>query len=858
MTLPLENNINIAVKKIAAQRIRANKGKNAFIISAIVLTTVLFAAVFAVAGGFLDQWKQIQRQQYGAAHGGIKFLTQQQYEILAASDRKKEIFYTRVVGMAENEELAKLDTEVRYAQDGSAKSFLCYPSTGRMPEQENEIATSTLVLDALGVPCELGASVPLTISVDGEKYRKDFTLCGFWKGYERAGAQEAWVSEICADSIAPAAQQPLAESGRYGGIFCADIYFDSEWNVMEQMNALLEDAGKESGIYMLPISTNPSCGLGISPEQLDPAFFLAAAVLLAIIGFVGYLIIYNMFVISVTQDIQFFGLLRTIGASGKQIRGIVRRQAFRLAVLGMPPGLAAGYLVGRLFLPYVLTQIDIDQTGVYRINPLVLLGAVFFSLLTVWISSLKPCRYAAKISAMEAVRYVDGDSMAQRQGGRTGTKRKRRITPWTMAAGNLRRSRKQAVFVVLSIALGMILLNATYTAVSGFDMETYIEKYAVADFYITDYSVLSVGRVGQKNLEGISVRLLEEINERDGLENHINLYGKEIVHTMPDHIRERVGQMTGSDAPGIQGMRELMEQLEMYGYTGTIVYGMDAAALKYVTLEQGTVDEALWESGRGVIVDDFFYHGAAGVPGQSPLYRPGEEIQLTDTEGVERVCTVTAVGGLRYDAGTHYDLDLGLNIILPLKRYQEIFGETQPLCTMFDVEDAHREETEEWIERYCTQTEKNMSYISYRTYEKDFQKEKAAYSVIGGVLSGILALIGLLNFMNVTITSLLARQKEMAVLGAAGMEQRQIRRMLAFEGMAYIGLAALFSATAGTWICYFLCTKLAGNRWAFRYHFTLLPVLLCLPFLLGAAVAVPLMFYRRIRKKSIVERLRSH
>lgn len=75
MTLLLENNINTAVKKIAAQCIRANKGKSAFIISAIILTTVLFAAVFAVVGGFLDQWKQIQRQQYGAAHGGNPALT---------------------------------------------------------------------------------------------------------------------------------------------------------------------------------------------------------------------------------------------------------------------------------------------------------------------------------------------------------------------------------------------------------------------------------------------------------------------------------------------------------------------------------------------------------------------------------------------------------------------------------------------------------------------------------------------------------------------------------------------------------------------------------------------------------------
>lgn len=851
MTFPFENNTNAAVRKLAVQRIRADRGKNIFVILAVVLTTSLFAALFAVAGGFLDQNRQVQQRYYGTAHGSIKFLTKEQCDLLEACDTPEAIYYTRVVGMAVNEELLKMSTEVRFAQDGSAKSFLCYPSVGTMPREGDEIATSTLVLEALGIPCELGVTVPLRISVDDVLYEKEFRLCGFWEGYERAGAQMVWVSEAYADGIAPAAHAGVYDTGGYGGIFCADIYFPSEWNVEKQMDDLLAELGEESGVWELPVKTNPSCGLGLSDGEIDITFILASLLLLGIIVFVGYLIIYNMFSISVAQDVQFFGLLRTIGAGGRQIRGIVRKQAFRLALIGLPFGLIAGYLIGLLLLPYALTEVNIDVTGIYRINPFVLTGAVVFSMLTVYISSLKPCRYAARISAVEAVTYVENDGSV-----RMKTKKSRRATPFTMAAGNLRRGRRKAFFVVVSLAFGMILLNTTYTAVTGFDLETYIDMYAVADFCVSDYTVLNTaGMPGEENLNGISAAFMREIEGRPGLEDSTYVYARSITQQVPDEITERVLQQKAS-ARMVRSTEDSENTLIQYRTTGAVVYGIDDPALNLVTVTKGEVDEMLWKSGKGVIIDDFYYHGI-GPAGDSPLYRIGDEIVLTDEKGIGHAYQVMAIGSMEGDAGTHFSLDLGLSVILPIESYREVYGGTQPMTAVYNVADEYREAAEDWLADYSTNVEKNLDYISYRTYEKEFQESKATYAVIGSVLGVILALIGLLNFVNVTVTSMLARQKEMAVLGAAGMTHRQMKQMLAWEGISYIGLAALITVTCGTGIGYFICDKLVGNMWAFRYRFTLLPILMILPFMLAVAVLVPLAFYRKMNRKSIVERLRA-
>ena len=67
--------------------------------------------------------------------------------------------------------------------------------------------------------------------------------------------------------------------------------------------------------------------------------------------------------------------------------------------------------------------------------------------------------------------------------------------------------------------------------------------------------------------------------------------------------------------------------------------------------------------------------------------------------------------------------------------------------------------------------------------------------VVGGILSFILGLIGILNFINTMITSIQARKNELAVLQAVGMTGRQLRQMLTGEGLCYVLLTAGMSET---------------------------------------------------------------
>lgn len=88
------------------------------------------------------------------------------------------------------------------------------------------------------------------------------------------------------------------------------------------------------------------------------------------------------------------------------------------------------------------------------------------------------------------------------------------------------------------------------------------------------------------------------------------------------------------------------------------------------------------------------------------------------------------------------------------------------------------------------------------------------------------------------------------------MTNRQLQKMLIIEGVSYVGIAGIISLVLGSLIAWRLLSAFNHMLAFFEYHFQILPFLIMLPLLFLVAVIAPLAAYRRIQKKSIVERLR--
>jgi len=836
-----------AISNLSVRSLAAAKKRNIIAICAIALTSVLFTSLFTIGGSMMKSMEHATMRQVGtSSHGGFKFLTQEQYDVIAKDPKIKDISYNILIGMAVNKKLNKIQTEIRYSEDKSAKWGFSYPETGTMPQNEMEIATSTIVLDKLGISHELGQTVPLEFTANGKKYTESFTLSGFWKGDRVNAAQQAWVSRAFCSKVAPVISVPLYESGSadYAGTIHADVWFSNSWNIEDKMNQLVKRCGFD------PQKINTGINWAYTSSQVD---FQTVAMILSVLLLIllsGYLIIYNIFYLSVSRDIRFYGLLKTIGATGKQMKKIVYRQGFLLSLIGIPIGLVLGWFIGRRLIPVILDLTSLAGGFIISASPVIFAGSSLFTLLTVYISCIRPCRMAAKVSPVEAVRYTEGES-ATRKTKNQIQRPSHKVTPASMAFANLHRNRKKAVAVVISLSLSMILLNSVYTIVNGFDMDKYLQSTIISDFSVAHFSIEKYASF--KDTHGVTPEIREEIGSLEGLRNIGNIYMNENFYLLDDKGYESIMKII-DEYPDAFPKPYAEEELRMVKENRQVwskVFGLNKFAFGKSDIFSGDTDWNKFSNGNYVIINTF-------VSGEDKgrYYDIGDKIILDFGNGKTKEYEVLAIGKIPYAIGPRYSSMIDINFLLPDTEFLAHFGNINPLRTIFDIDEAHVLKTEEWIKDYCENVNPDLAYSSKTTYEEEFHSLQSMFLIIGGAMSFILALIGILNFINSVVTSILARQKEFAVLQSVGMTGNQLKRMLISEGLIYAGLTVLFASTAGAGIGYILVQALAGQIWFFTWHFTFLPIVCCIPVLILIAAEIPVICYRTMCRPSIVERLR--
>lgn len=113
------------------------------------------------------------------------------------------------------------------------------------------------------------------------------------------------------------------------------------------------------------------------------------------------------------------------------------------------------------------------------------------------------------------------------------------------------------------------------------------------------------------------------------------------------------------------------------------------------------------------------------------------------------------------------------------------------------------------------------------------------FLLIGSAMSLILALIGILNFINLTYTSINERRGELKTLHAVGMTNKQIKSMLATEGMIRIICTFVVVFTIGIGLNHTIVNMIAGQMLMFKYKFVVWPMLVAIPLFLLIAYMVP-------------------
>lgn len=861
------------IRKLSFRSFRSNKTRNMISLIAIALTTLLFTTLFTVAISMNYSWQQqTMRMVGGSAHGSFKYLTEEQVNELKDHPLIKEYGSSVMLSFPEAPPFNKHHTEIRYSNDDGAKMFFSYPTTGRMPLEYKELATDTKVLDLLGVPHKLGQKVTLTYPLGNENITETFTLCGFWKNDETMLASQIWLSkDYVADQLDTYYQKGiLGKDSNLIGSWSLDVMFDNSRDIDKKLSIVVEDNGYSTldredanylgtGVNWAYTSTHLKSGDKI-------VTLLSLAIIMILIAFTGYLIIYNIFQISISNDIRFYGLLKTIGTTHKQLKRIIRNQALLLSLLGIPVGLVLGFFIGNALTKIIMSIMSTTSTYI-TYNPWIFIGSAIFSCATVLISARKPGKMAASVSPMEAVRFVDKSNIKH-----TLRKTKSGTNMFQMAHANLMRNRKKTILVILSLSLSVILLSSVYTFAKGFNMDKFLSKFVVSDFVVghADYFNSYFMNEEQKVTESF----IKAINEQEGVteEGRVYFYTDlaSILQTKKNYMKYYSDWKEEHLDPSILNKKD-EDMIEM----SVDIYGLEELPMKHLKLVEGSIDLEKMNQEHGIIqiISDDDY----GNPYMNQaIYGIGDTVSIhyitdysiddvgnvTENNGydIEYKVVATAVIPNTISARRYGSVSFALttdtmkdNMTIINANGKDAFN---TMNYMINVAPEYENYIESFIKNYTSNVETDMDYESKSIYTKGFQSFQNMFLLVGGVLSLVIGFIGIMNFINAELTNIMSRKRELAMLNSIGMTGKQMKRMLIIEGLYYGGNTIVISLLAMILIGFLIIKQLEKMLWFFKFHFTIIPILGVLPVFILLGIIIPLSAYKVANKQSIVERLR--
>ena len=860
------------IRKTAQKYIFKNRGKSFVIILSIALCTFLFTTLFTVGGSILRMLKESTQRQIGTtAAGAFKYLNQEEYDRLAADPKLKEVSHWICVGEAANKELLKVRTEVHWSDEVSAKKGFCYPEAGSLPQAENEAAFSSLVLEALKINVDpsnyealLGKKIPLLVEINDRIIQKDFTISGVFTGDRVAMSQVVLVSKAFQEKYAPVpALSYYGNQADFGFQICgfinADIDFYNPFGTERQLvTAIFRDG--------LPEDVEIGVSNASMTGTMDGTTLLLVVFLLITIFLSGYLIINNIYRINVYSDIRSYGLLKTIGMSGRQLSSLVRYQAVYLSLPGIVAGILAGTLVGTLLVPVIVNMLSISTTakGVININGWVLLVSALFSFTTVLVSCRKPARLASKVSPIDAVRYTEvANSRVIPNLFRdpTHAKTHTRFTNLSFAGKNLSLDKKKVFWVVLSLALSLVILNTVYTLLHGFSEDKYVSQSIATDFSVADATLDNPSiRNDNRNTTGISNELLNELSKLPGVEEIGNIYLESTYQRFTDEDFQKIDDRL-LNKPFMQTLTSYGEDIsvkdiyEEYHASPVNVYGIDDFVLKNLPVRHGQLDLEKFKTGNYILVNEYDMRLPSG---ESPVqyFQPGEKISVTTNEGITKQYEVMATVELPYAFRLQIYDTLDMFYILPTSEFNSFCGTRSPMRCLFNSSDSQEQNIENWLETYTTETEPLLTYKSRKIYKQEFKNLTSMLILTGGLLTGILALIGLLNLVNTMTTSIISRRLELAMLEAVGMTKRTQINGMCIEGVLYATLTGIAGIILSGLFSAILIRPLSHEIWFFEWSFSLLPVSVVFPIMIVLTLLLPVVIYKKVMSTSVVERLR--
>ncbi len=509
--------------------------------------------------------------------------------------------------------------------------------------------------------------------------------------------------------------------------------------------------------YLIDLETNPisSTSMGDLGKVL--------AIVIGIIVFTSIFCIKNSFDISITEKIRQYGMLRSIGATKKQIKRNVFYEATILGLIGIPLGIILGCLATYILIiisNYYLT--DVIQTG-FKLklvfSTYAILVAIILGIITIYFSALKSATRASKVSEIDSIRNSANLKISSKKIKSPKYIKKLFGIGGVISFKNLKRNKKKYRTTIISITVSTFIFIALYSFME-LAFQSVNNELKVSDFNIS----LTTNAINDYSYN----KFLKTVN-LSGVEDYAILRNSELSFTGSHSSKEYLeyfGTKKESDAEEhitifAIGKKQYDKYIKSLGLNYDDI--KDKAILfdkQYIT----SYDKNNNRITKNIRVYDF---------------NKGDVITSTNNQLNLEIGAISSIGpNLLKNLANSY-------LIISDEMFDKI-AKTNNLDIYYKASNADKLQDE------------LDSYLNGESYNIDNKEENVRimnnlFTLIAIFLYGfiiVISLIGITNIFNTITTNMELRKQEFAMLKSIGMTSKEFKRMIRLESL-FMGIKSL-------------------------------------------------------------------
>ena len=845
-----DNRNKEVIKRVEKGMMKANRTRNIFAIVAVALTTFMITTVFSLGINYKENMELTSVRTSGTnANVSLAMPTKSQEKGIRDLDYVKTVGTQYMIGSVAGKNEADRDLAIAMQYYDNTEWEKHYKEAisninGSYPKKENEIMLSEDALSQLGIEKpKLDMEIPLSyVSKDGEQ-KDTFTLSGWFRSYTGTGM--AFLSE----SYCQEHGYTLQNSGVLS--ISLDNPKDNFYDIQDDITL------NENQTFQGSVSTSSSNG-SVYAMIILLVFFIIDS---------GYLLIYNVLYISISRDTRFYGLIKTLGTTEKQIKTLVKRQAVTFACIGIPIGVILAGALSFGIVPIILENAFDSGKSIIDaemfFHPSIFILSIIFSALTVWISCNAPAKAASKISPIEALRYQNFASTKTKIRSSTNGGKLH-----VMAYHNVFRDKKRAFLVFMSLFMGITMILDVNGIIGSMKVENFIDKYMDYNFEYTDIQ-FEQPEQPNKEVSQFDEQFVEQIKQIDGV--------KKV------DIQKTVWAGIDFDEVALEGFMKIRYEDSRYKTEGQSYQEMVADLKEYAnagdygcyitTLDDKALEEYNAKHPNTSIDIEAFNRGETAIAGMDTEYNApntalvGKTLCLTADSSDDKATDFLIDDSFYFEdyennlsegIGRRKDIHIVPEIIYVSEAGMERLTKTPIISAIgVDIKDMNQVEQidSELQALNGTLTKQEWSYKSPIGMMEEYNQVTYSMNLMGNGAAVLLIVIGLINFINVMLTGVVARKNEFAVMESIGTSKKQIQKILTLEGGIYALVTTVLIMTLGN--AFLLLVADAVPHMAdyakFEYPFALVICLIFAIFII--CLSVPAIVYRAVSKETVIERL---